>query len=154
MFLVTAVIPLAYIAIIILPHRALCETRFLGCADIGAECDSFVMPCILGFVRQISAAPVAAGVKSDTVTVTVIARRALCRAGTRHWRRGADSSGDVANFVESEQILETGSGEVTSMVQLRGSIPLFWSQVLSICLPVLCAQQGFRHTGHGTIVTF
>jgi hypothetical protein len=80
-------------------------------------------------LAPIAAAPVAAGVKSDTITVTVIARRAPVRAGTRHWRRGADPTGAVANFAETEQILETGSGEVSSMVQLRGSIPLFWSQV-------------------------
>jgi hypothetical protein len=86
------------------------------------------MPCILGFMRQISTAPVAAGVKSDTVTVTLIARRAPSRGGTRHWRRGTDPMGNVANFVETEQILETGSGEVSSMVQMRGSIPLYWSQ--------------------------
>ena len=38
------------------------------------------------------------------MTVTVLARRATQRAGTRHWRRGADKAGYVANFVESEQL--------------------------------------------------
>lgn len=99
------------------------------------------MPCILGFVRQIATAPVAAGVKSDTVTVTVIARRAPFRGGTRHWRRGADPAGDVANFVETEQILETGSGEVSSVVQLRGSIPLYWSQVRFTVACVPCIKK-------------
>ena len=120
----------------------------VGGAEIGAECDAFVMPCILGFVRQIAAAPVAAGVKSDTVTVTVVARRAPTRSGTRHWRRGADPSGAVANFVESEQILETGSGDVSSVVQLRGSIPLFWSQVLS---PQRCLLPSDHHSDHHSV---
>jgi phosphatidylinositol 4-phosphatase len=97
-------------------------------AEAGA--DRFVVPCILGFVRQIENAPVVAGVKRDAVTVTLIARRATHRAGTRHWRRGADAAGDVANFVETEQIAETSSGEAAAFVQLRGSIPLAWSQVL------------------------
>lgn len=35
--------------------------------------------------------------------------------------------GNVANFVETEQIIERG-GEKSSFVQTRGSIPLFWSQ--------------------------
>lgn len=41
---------------------------------------------------------------SVLLTVTVLARRATTRAGTRHWRRGADVGGSVANFVESEQL--------------------------------------------------
>lgn len=35
--------------------------------------------------------------------------------------------GNVANFVETEQIIERG-GEKSSFVQTRGSIPLYWSQ--------------------------
>lgn len=44
--------------------------------------------------------------------------------------------GAVANFVESEQIvvLEDKQGNVTtsSFVQIRGSIPLLWSQIPNI----------------------
>lgn len=35
---------------------------------------------------------------------TVISRRSRRRAGTRYLTRGADFKGDVANFVETEQI--------------------------------------------------
>jgi hypothetical protein len=41
--------------------------------------------------------------------------------------RGVDEEGHVANFVESEQALLHGDGRQTAFVQIRGSIPLFWS---------------------------
>ncbi|KAG1366416.1 hypothetical protein COCNU_13G002060 [Cocos nucifera] len=67
---------------------------------------------------------------------TLIARRSRHFAGTRYLKRGVDEKGRVANDVETEQIVfEDVSGEVpiqvTSVVQNRGSIPLFWSQKAS-----------------------
>ncbi len=38
--------------------------------------------------------------------------------GTRMWRRGADKDGNVANFVETEQVLEA-EGFVASYVQVH-----------------------------------
>ncbi|CAG9764063.1 unnamed protein product [Ceutorhynchus assimilis] len=58
----------------------------------------------------------------------LISRRSVNRAGTRWFRRGIDKSGNVANFVETEQIVESGEGDRASFVQIRGSIPLFWFQ--------------------------
>jgi len=58
---------------------------------------------------------------------SVISRRSNRRAGTRFFRRGADPSGDVANFVETEQLVEYGEN-VASFVQTRGSMPMFWTQ--------------------------
>lgn len=40
---------------------------------------------------------------------------------------GIDKDGNVANFVETEQIVEY-QGDRASFVQIRGSIPLFWTQ--------------------------
>ena len=73
----------------------------------------------------------------------LISRRSRFRAGTRFTRRGADDTGAVANFVETEQILITWKYQnntdcfsdienkklmgITSYVQTRGSIPLRWS---------------------------
>lgn len=59
---------------------------------------------------------------------SLISRRGVSRAGTRFNCRGADIEGNAANFVETEQIVE-GSGVIASFVQIRGSIPLAWSQV-------------------------
>ncbi|PNF28793.1 Phosphatidylinositide phosphatase SAC1 [Cryptotermes secundus] len=59
---------------------------------------------------------------------TIVSRRCCFRAGTRLFTRGIDVQGNVANFVETEQIVEF-SGDRSSFVQTRGSIPLFWNQL-------------------------
>ncbi|KAI0473097.1 SacI homology domain-containing protein [Xylariaceae sp. FL0804] len=62
--------------------------------------------------------------------ITVISRRSVRRAGLRYLRRGVDEDGYAANFVETEQILSSPSwdSKVYSFVQVRGSIPLFFTQ--------------------------
>ncbi|KAG5145112.1 hypothetical protein JHK84_030655 [Glycine max] len=50
---------------------------------------------------------------------------------TRMWRRGADPDGYVANFVETEQIMQF-NGYTASFVQVRGSIPLLWQQIVDL----------------------
>ncbi|KAL9667250.1 hypothetical protein QQ045_001601 [Rhodiola kirilowii] len=69
-------------------------------------------------------------------SVTLISRRSRHFAGTRYLKRGVNDRGRVANDVETEQIIldeDAGSskGKMTSVVQMRGSIPLFWSQEAS-----------------------
>ena len=41
--------------------------------------------------------------------------------------RGLNDEGNVANFVESEQILSI-DGAIASFVQVRGLVPVFWDQ--------------------------
>ncbi|XP_067118667.1 phosphatidylinositide phosphatase SAC2 isoform X3 [Centruroides vittatus] len=60
-------------------------------------------------------------------TMTVISRRSRYRAGTRYKRRGVDEDGKCANYVETEQIFQYLS-HIVSFVQVRGSVPVFWSQ--------------------------
>ncbi|KAJ8545111.1 hypothetical protein K7X08_017694 [Anisodus acutangulus] len=72
-----------------------------------------------------------AAIGKDIIDVTLIARRCNRRAGTRMWRRGADSDGFVANFEESEQIIQL-KGYTASFVQVRGSIPLLWNQIVDL----------------------
>ncbi|XP_043495693.1 synaptojanin-1 isoform X1 [Polistes fuscatus] len=58
----------------------------------------------------------------------VLVSRLSCeRAGTRFNVRGTNDDGHVANFVETEQAIYLDN-EVTSYVQTRGSVPLFWEQ--------------------------
>ncbi|KAG8227890.1 hypothetical protein J437_LFUL008204 [Ladona fulva] len=57
----------------------------------------------------------------------IISRLSCERAGTRFNVRGTNDDGHVANFVETEQVIFLDS-EVTSYVQTRGSVPLFWEQ--------------------------
>ncbi|KAK9075776.1 hypothetical protein SSX86_004105 [Deinandra increscens subsp. villosa] len=66
----------------------------------------------------------------------LISRRSRHHAGTRYLKRGVNEMGRVANDVETEQILfedvpEGFPMQITSVVQNRGSIPLFWSQETS-----------------------
>uniref|UniRef100_A0A8D8PM46 Polyphosphoinositide phosphatase n=1 Tax=Cacopsylla melanoneura TaxID=428564 RepID=A0A8D8PM46_9HEMI len=65
-----------------------------------------------------------------SVYVTLVARRSNKYAGTRFLKRGANFYGDVANEVETEQIVEDLglSRSISSFVQMRGSIPAHWSQ--------------------------
>uniref|UniRef100_A0A8B9DFM4 FIG4 phosphoinositide 5-phosphatase n=1 Tax=Anser cygnoides TaxID=8845 RepID=A0A8B9DFM4_ANSCY len=75
------------------------------------------------------------------IYVTLIARRSSKFAGTRFLKRGANCEGDVANEVETEQILYDASvmsfsaGSYSSYVQVRGSVPLYWSQDISTMMP-------------------
>ncbi|KAG5101515.1 hypothetical protein JHK84_046484 [Glycine max] len=69
-------------------------------------------------------------------TLTLIARRSRHYAGTRYLRRGVNEKGRVANDVETEQIVfeDVAEGlpiQISSIIQNRGSIPLFWSQETS-----------------------
>ncbi|XP_047357883.1 synaptojanin-1 isoform X1 [Vespa velutina] len=58
----------------------------------------------------------------------VLVSRLSCeRAGTRFNVRGTNDDGHVANFVETEQTIYLNN-EVTSYIQTRGSVPLFWEQ--------------------------
>lgn len=57
----------------------------------------------------------------------IISRLSCERAGTRFNVRGSNDDGHVANFVETEQLIILDD-EVTSYVQTRGSVPLFWEQ--------------------------
>jgi len=77
--------------------------------------------------------------------LALISRRCRFRAGTRFFRRGIDYEGHVANFNETEQILlvggpsndplsiDPGNGDnyatKLSFVQIRGSIPIFWTEI-------------------------
>ena len=65
----------------------------------------------------------------ENVTITIISRRSTYRAGLRYLRRGIDESGHTANTVETEQLVSTPQwARVFSYLQIRGSIPLFFSQ--------------------------
>ncbi|XP_047127352.1 phosphatidylinositide phosphatase SAC2 isoform X1 [Hydra vulgaris] len=65
--------------------------------------------------------------KDDEYDLIVISRRSRFRAGTRYKRRGVDDDGNVANYVETEQIVCV-LNHIISYVQLRGSVPIYWSQ--------------------------
>lgn len=68
------------------------------------------------------------------IRYTLISRRSQYFAGTRYLRRGVNADGNVANEVETEQIItlednlsKSGCYRSSSLMQLRGSLPLCWS---------------------------
>lgn len=77
--------------------------------------------------------------------LTLISRRSSNRSGLRYLRRGIDDNGNCANFVESEQILSSptwnDNAKIRSFVQVRGSIPLYFSQSPYSFKPIPTLQQ-------------
>ncbi|XP_045861474.1 synaptojanin-2 isoform X4 [Meles meles] len=57
----------------------------------------------------------------------LVSRISCERAGARFHTRGVNDDGHVSNFVETEQTIYMDDG-VSSFVQIRGSVPLFWEQ--------------------------
>jgi len=111
--------------------------------------DRFVPTLFLGFVKEMKGLDMSTPHRTHIATITLIARRAVKRAGCRQWRRGISSSGDVANFAETEQIVTIEglpSGPVSSsFVQVRGSIPILWSQApnLKYKIPIRIAPSSY-----------
>ncbi|KAI9373118.1 SacI homology domain-containing protein [Aspergillus egyptiacus] len=85
---------------------------------------------ILGAKEEAEAAQ-APGDKRNFL-LTLISRRSVKRPGLRYLRRGVDDDGNTANSVETEQILSVPdwdpSRNIYSYLQVRGSIPLYFSQ--------------------------
>ncbi|VDM78502.1 unnamed protein product [Strongylus vulgaris] len=88
--------------------------------------ERFALPVIHGFYGEVLHC-----INGHQFKLSLISRRSKYRAGVRFYKRGVSSDGHPANFVETEQIVETISGRgrrLTSFLQTRGSIPLLWSQ--------------------------
>nr|KJB70967.1 hypothetical protein B456_011G097800 [Gossypium raimondii] len=114
-----------------LPLWRQAEPRFLWNsymleALIDKKLDPYLLPVVQGSFHNFQAT-----IGKEIVDVTLIARRCTRRNGTRMWRRGADSEGHVANFVETEQIIQI-NGFTSSFVQVRGSIPFLWEQIVDL----------------------
>lgn len=94
--------------------------RFL---ERGADFLPYCLPLIHGavFIRRCSR-------NGKLFRYGIISRKSVHHAGTRFFTRGIDDFGNCANFVETEQVIETGNA-LAAFVQTRGSIPMYWSQV-------------------------
>lgn len=100
--------------------------NYFLCEDLvlkGAE--SFVTPVIYGYFESHSARFNG----GQSLEFALLTRRATLRAGTRYLRRGIDEDGNVANFNETEQIFTASNGQIYSFLQIRGSVPVFWSEI-------------------------
>lgn len=85
----------------------------------------FVTPAIYGYFKSHQTA-FAGG---QTIDFALITRRSVHRAGTRYFRRGADTLGEVANFNETEQVVTTKDNQLFSFLQTRGSVPVHWAEI-------------------------
>lgn len=93
---------------------------------------NFISTFIMGYVDQGQTTFMR---ESSLAEMTFISRKGVSRLGTRFFSRGADSNGNVSNFVETEQILvlnrkgdDLEKNRVFSYLQVRGSIPVLWTQ--------------------------
>ncbi|KAG5022727.1 hypothetical protein JHK85_019069 [Glycine max] len=96
---------------------------------IELKVDKFIVPIVQGNILNFQVAELK--LKDSNATVTLFSRRCTRRLGTRMWRRGANLEGDSANFIETEQLLETEEFKF-SFLQARGSIPLLWEQIVDL----------------------
>ncbi|GBP83839.1 Synaptojanin-1 [Eumeta japonica] len=98
------------------------RTLFIHLIRYGIDCDDWLMKAMCGSIdiRTIY-------VGHRQARVVLISRLSCERAGTRFNVRGCNDDGNVANFVETEQAIYIDDS-VSSYVQTRGSVPLFWEQ--------------------------
>ncbi|KAH8117164.1 SacI homology domain-containing protein [Phellopilus nigrolimitatus] len=103
---------------------------------IDAGLHSYVLPVMQGFYQvasfHVPREPEVSETGDDAVVdYIIVSRRSRDRAGLRYQRRGIDDDANVANFVETEAVVRVereGISNIFSHIQIRGSIPLFWTQ--------------------------
>ena len=89
--------------------------------------DEFIYPVINGFfgARKVSD-------ENNDLHYILIGRKDDRRSGMRFLIRGADENGNVANTVETEELVtykdKEGYVNICSFIQIRGSIPIIWKQ--------------------------
>ncbi|XP_006862594.1 PREDICTED: synaptojanin-1 isoform X2 [Chrysochloris asiatica] len=98
------------------------QSLHLHLKHYGVNCDDWLLRLMCGGVeiRTIYAA-------HKQAKACLISRLSCERAGTRFNVRGTNDDGHVANFVETEQVVYLDDS-VSSFLQIRGSVPLFWEQ--------------------------
>lgn len=79
----------------------------------------FTPPTICGYVGAIS---------YENSLLILVSKKSNLRPGWRYMRRGVDDFGNVANFVETTQILVRDGAPSAEFTIVRGSIPLFFKQ--------------------------
>eukprot|EP01114_Cavostelium_apophysatum_P020199 TRINITY_DN6706_c0_g1_i1.p1 TRINITY_DN6706_c0_g1~~TRINITY_DN6706_c0_g1_i1.p1 ORF type:complete len:811 (-),score=116.42 TRINITY_DN6706_c0_g1_i1:131-2563(-) len=109
-----------------------------------SENSSWMLPLMHGYFIQSKFS-----IYGKNISICLIARRSRFFAGTRYLKRGVNEQGNVANHVETEQIVVRydapmtltpdsklcSISHITSFVHIRGSIPLYWAQDNSVLTP-------------------
>jgi len=103
-----------------------CDLRFVWnrsvASALGSLADRWIIPVIDGFISINQC-----HIQVSHFVYVLISRRECERTGTRFNTRGADPLGFTANYVETESMV-IYLDNVSSFVQIRGSIPLLWTQ--------------------------
>ena len=108
--------------------------------------NEFIYPVINGFFGAISISEYR---ENNVFNYILIGRKDDRRSGMRFLIRGADDNGNVANSVETEELVIFLDGEgnvnICSFIELRGSIPLLWKQEPSLQLnPKIIPKDDFN----------
>jgi phosphatidylinositol 4-phosphatase len=107
----------------------------------GAVASTWALRTVYGFVgtetMRFASSAIEYAPNGVDFNLTLISRRSRRRAGTRYITRGVDALGDVANFVETEQVIWQGSKPdvYSAFALIRGSVPVFWRQNNGIARP-------------------
>lgn len=93
------------------------------------EVSRFIQPVIYGYAKVVDTV-----FNSTPISIGLITRRSRFRAGTRYFRRGVDSEGNVGNFNETEQVLivqntSNNTSDLYAFLQTRGSVPVYWAEI-------------------------
>ncbi|KAI9306102.1 SacI homology domain-containing protein [Cunninghamella echinulata] len=99
-------------------------------ATIDSKYNDFVIPLLQGFIELNETK-----VNGKSFVLGLITRRSRHRPGTRYFSRGVDVNGNVSNYVETEQVVlyeDAGKKHQLSYVQTRGSIPVYWAQLINL----------------------
>ncbi|KAI8391264.1 SacI homology domain-containing protein [Radiomyces spectabilis] len=112
------------------------SSKLIDLAKNMPQLNDFILPVMQGFVNlQMTS------INQKSFLLGIITRRSRHRPGTRYFSRGIDDKGHVSNFVETEQLVlydgpqgsQPMQGKVRlSYVQTRGSIPVYWTQVINL----------------------
>ncbi|MEQ2294074.1 Synaptojanin-1 [Ameca splendens] len=98
------------------------QSLHLHLKHYGVNCDDWLLRLMCGGVEIRT---IYAGHRQ--AKACIFSRLSSERAGTRFNVRGTNDDGQVANFVETEQVIFLDD-RISSFIQIRGSIPLFWEQ--------------------------
>ncbi|KAI8997241.1 SacI homology domain-containing protein [Pilobolus umbonatus] len=104
--------------------------------DAKVNMSDYILPVMQGFIEMKDC-----NINGNSFAWGLITRRSRHRPGTRYFSRGIDAEGHVSNFVETEQLVlfdglknsKPCEGKIElSFVQTRGSIPVYWAQVINL----------------------
>ncbi|KAI8071575.1 SacI homology domain-containing protein [Gongronella butleri] len=110
--------------------------KFIEAAENDSQFDAYITPFLQGFVKVD-----VCRINDRPFVMALITRRSRHRPGTRYFSRGIDAHGHVSNYVETEQIilydgpsakLPLVGQKQMSYVQTRGSIPVYWAQLINL----------------------